>query len=654
MRTYAVAATGLLAVGLAATTLGLGAGGDRAGATDRPGLTPMQQRLLSGTASVRLDALRAHQTLGAAAALDFRPTNVTGCPVNRGADVRVNRECQNLSDPDLAGRGQAQNETSIAQDPRHPRRLIASVNDYRRGDATCGGFVSNDAGSTWHDSTVPTSFTRGDAFGAARQYWEGGGDTSVAFDTKGNGYLSCLVFQRGGPPVTSNPDLSSAFYVFRTSAAAIAQGGASWTFPGRPVAEAPDVAGAGDTLLDKQLLTVDDHVGSPFQDRVYVTWTLFAPDGTAYIFGAFSSDHGESFSAPVLVSGDSPLCTQTFGVPTPNGRCNFNQFSQPFTGPDGTLYVAFANFNNDTAHIPGGEEGEGGEGLTAQEEGDNHNQMLLARSTDGGRTFSPPVKAGDFYDLPDCLTYQNDGAGSACVPEKAPTARSVFRATNYPVGSADPRDPDHVIVTFGSYINRHSNEANGCIPAGFSEETGLNRFEGVKEPGACNNDIVVSESTDGGQTFTGGSADVRTLPSTRPSDRATDQFWQWAEFTPTGRVAVAFYDRAYGDDERTAFSDFTVAGSRDAVTFRTARATTGSMPPPTQFEGQFFGDYSGMTARNRVHPFWMDTRDLGVFSCRDANGAVVQPPSTCTGPSPYADRANDQNVYTRTMPLPLP
>ena len=152
MRTYAVAATGLLAVGLAATTLGLGAGGDRAGATDRPGLTRMQQRLLSGTASVRLDALRAHQTLGAAAALDFRPTNVTGCPVNRGADVRVNRECQNLSDPDLAGRGQAQNETSIAQDPRHPRRR--SRRAVRRGPAPAGRWPRP---PTWPAPATPCS-----------------------------------------------------------------------------------------------------------------------------------------------------------------------------------------------------------------------------------------------------------------------------------------------------------------------------------------------------------------------------------------------------------------------------------------------------------------------------------------------------------------
>ena len=49
---------------------------------------------------------------------------LTGCPVNRGSNVRVNQNCLNLTDPDLQGRGQAQNETAIAQDSGDPRRMV--------------------------------------------------------------------------------------------------------------------------------------------------------------------------------------------------------------------------------------------------------------------------------------------------------------------------------------------------------------------------------------------------------------------------------------------------------------------------------------------------------------------------------------------------
>jgi hypothetical protein len=91
------------------------------------------------------------------------------------------------------------------------------------------------------------------------------------------------------------------------------------------------------------------------------------------------------------------------GVPTPRGRCNENQFSQPFTAPDGTLYVTYANFNN------------------TQTGKDNRNQMFLARSADGGASFSDPVLVGDYYELPDCQATQGQNAGRGCVPEPGST-----------------------------------------------------------------------------------------------------------------------------------------------------------------------------------------------------------------------------------------
>jgi hypothetical protein len=258
-------------------------------------------------------------------------------------------------------------------------------------------------------------------------------------------------------------DASSAIYLYRA------------------VVENPDVEGTSGVLQDKPLLAVDDHRGSPFRDRVYVTWTEFASDGTAYIWSRTSSDYGESFAPRVLVSGASPACTNTFDLPTPNGPCNENQFSNPFVGPDGDLYVAFANYNS-AAEPPGPEEDQPAAGDRAaaqdpeqpgEDEGENAYQVLLARSTDGGASFGAPVKVSDFNDLPDCETYQDGaGAGSSCVPEKGASANSFFRATNYPAGAVDPTNPDRVVVTFGSYINRHSNEDNGCVPAGFSEDTG--------------------------------------------------------------------------------------------------------------------------------------------------------------------------------------
>jgi hypothetical protein len=656
MRRFLVPALALASFGTAAALAGLGSGGatTTARATALGGLTPIQQRLVSGFArdAIEQGAGPAPNARGQQPAQALQRSLLTGCPVDRGANVRINQDCLNLSDPDLQGRGQAQNETAIAQDPRDPRRMVAASNDYRRGDSNCYSYHSGDGGRSWQDSTPPMGFTRGTGFGGvARQYWQAGGDTSVAWDTKGNAYLSCLMFMRGPAPISNNPDQSSAFYVFRSTGS----GGASWNFPARPVAELNDVAGAGNALLDKQYMTIDDQRGSPFQDRIYVTWTSFAADGTAYIYEAYSGDYGESFSAPKLVSTASALCSNSLGGPTPQGPCNANQFSQPFTGPDGALYVVWDNYNV-TGLRPGeGDDGSGDRTAAPPVGVDNRGQVLLAKSTDGGNSFSPPVKVADYYDLPDCQTYQGKSPFVACVPEKGETANSYFRAANYPSAAVNPRDPREIDVTFGSYINSHSNERlrNPCVPQGYNPETFQPLYTGVKTAGACNNDIVVSRSTNGGRSFSGGSTDVRSLPAARDGDAQADQFWQWAAFDTRGRLAVSFYDRAYGNDEQTGFSDVSLSGTRDGSSFGTTRVTTSSMPPATQFGGGFFGDYSGLTADDVAHPAWMDTRDPNLLACRDSAGNVTQPPSVCTAAAPNAAQANDQNLYTQSLSIPL-
>ena len=307
-------------------------------------------------------------------------------------------------------------------------------------------------------------------------------------------------------------------------------------------------------LEDKALMAVDDNLRSPFRDRIYVTWTEFAADGTAYIYEVHSYDYGETFSNRVLVSKDSPDCTNTFGAATTQGRCNANQFSDPFVGPDGALYVAYNNFNNQPTS------------------GTNNNyQVLLSKSTDGGQTFSAPVKVSNYYDLPDCDTYQGDGAdpGRACVPEKGSSTISDFRATNYPSGQVDPHNASKVTVAFGSYINPDSNESNGCTPTGFSPDSGNPTYDGVKTAGGCANKIMLAVSKDAGASFATSSDPRQGLVVTQSRAQAkTDQFWQWSAFTRNGQLAVDYYDRQYGHDETTGSSDFSLSGSSDLVALR--------------------------------------------------------------------------------------
>jgi hypothetical protein len=640
---FTVAATVLALVAL---PLAVSPGGSPARATTGMSydkLSPMQKRLLSGAGTLAMTDLKNNASSGNT--YTPRGNGDKGCRDNIGSNIKVSTACQNITDADLAGRGQAQNGTSVAYDPNDPNVLVATANDYRDGDSDCDTYHSSDGGRTWQDSTPPTEFTRGQVqnanlpnFGTFREYWQAASNATVAFDTKGNAYMTCLMFNRG-QPVAPGIDISSAILVYRSTG----NGGASWNFPGRYVRASVDTQGTAiPPFLDWHELTVDNHVGSPYQDRIYVTWTEFASTGTTFIYESYSADYGETFSPPVLVSKDSPLCTKDYGLTHVSStgelsNCTEDQLGEPFTGQDGNLYVAYQNFNNSNASDPS----------------DNRNQIFLSKSVDGGATFLPAVKATDFYDLPDCATYQNGASpGRACVPEKGDTTNSYFRAYNYPVGAVDPHDPSRVVVAEGSYINQHSNESTGCIPTGFNEVR-LTLYTGVKTPGACNNDIMLSVSNDAGASFTGTTTDPRDMPvvTTAPEQATTDQFWPWLAYTPSGKLAISYFDRQYGNDENTGFSDVSLSGSTDLTHFGITRVTSSSMPPPTQFAGTYAGDYSGMAAPDKAISVWTDTRDPALFLC-PGTGTPGHAPQLCTSSASNAAVANDELLRAASVGVP--
>jgi hypothetical protein len=536
------------------------------------------------------NSVAAAQRAGAAAteADALEPNDDTlGCSDRDGSNVRANQECTNTSRVDLLGRGQSQNETVAAVNPNDPDNVLFGQNDYRNGDGSCGFDYSFDGGKELGDGLLPESFTA-PGFLAPRHYWDASGDPVVAFDSSGYAYYACLQFNRG---VTS--DLGgdhSGIFVYRS-----ANGGASWTFPGDPVVVDDGLGDVG--LNDKEWMIVDTSSESAFQDRVYVTWSRYNADFSAAVINeSHSSDHGVTWSEPQEISGfDADLCPVTFSG-APAGTCDANQFSNVFTAPNGDAYVAFQNFNNAVA-----------------DDGDNHNQVLIVKSTDGGETWSGPVKVADFNDLPDCFTYTGQDAFRACVPTAPLSGTSIFRATNYPSGAAT--DDSTVVIDFGSYINPHSNPTLGnCTPDGFSADTGLNLYVGVGEPGGCNNDILRSVSTDGGLTFTGTTTAPAELPAViKDGTIPTDQFWQWSAKSPkTGQVVVAFYDRQYGDCQASGCMDITLRRSNGSF----VRVTSDSMPPPNDFPAPngfstFFGDYMGLAVGSDgiAHPVWTDSRN---------------------------------------------
>ena len=577
-------------------------------ATGGPNL-PKFLKPISGTVSV--DAL-ATSAAGARAQLQvsaaaIAPTTTSGgCADHSATNYRANQECTNQSAPGFLGRASSQNETAVAVNPTNANNVIISQNDYRNGDGACGVDFSLDGGTHWGSGLVPMNFGRG-FMGAARHYWTSGGDTSVAFDSSGEAYLMCQVFVRPFPTNDEGDHVpvagSSAFEIFRSS-----DGGASWSFPGNYVVSTAGAVNGGLGLLDKEYMTIDTTPGSPYEDRIYVAWANYPADfSEAPIYFAYSSDHGVTWHQTGEISGFSAsLCPISFAG-RPAGTCNNSQFADPFVAPNGDVYVAFVNGDNCAGALSG----------CPGPSGDNHSQILIVKSTDGGNSFGNPVKVGDYNELPDCLTYTGQDAFRSCVPTAPLSTKSIFRAANYPSGVAVTNQT--IVVDYASYINAHSNPSNPtgggkCRPDGYSSTTALPLYTGVGVVNGCNNDIVISASTNGGASFSGTTADVASLP-TRNDEGAqlADQWFQWSAKTPSGAVVASYYDRQYGNDMSTGNMDFTLAKPSGFV-----RVTDASMPPANDFPASgsvtystFMGDYTGLAVGSdgKAHPAWEDTRN---------------------------------------------
>ena len=187
-----------------------------------------------------------------------------------------------------------------------------------------------------------------------------------------------------------------------------------------------------------------------------------------------------------------------------------------------------------------------------------------------------------------------------------------------------------MIIDFGSYINKNSQESGGCAPSGFSA-FGNPTYSGATT--VCNNQILRATSTNGGATF--GSTDPRLLPTVATQKKVADEYWQWTGFTSAGVAVGGFVtDRQYGSDETSGASDDSAAWAAHVL-----RVTTVSLPPPSEFAGVFNGDYNTLAVSgSTAHFTWSDTRNPGVTSCPGNVDAI------CTF-------GNDEDDYTASVVL---
>ena len=460
-----------------------------------------------------------------------------------------------------AGCGAPQNEPNVAVNPHNPKNLVGGSNDWdvfssrdNKYDGAGMAYTTFDGGQTWTDVQLPHLTLQTSATGLLSAM-DTPSDPSVAFGPHNAVYYANIDYSRTDDP--------NAIVV-----SASRDGGLTWGEPSVVIADGVDATGHAlptDYFNDKDWIAVDQRTGA-----VYVTWTRWGPTGSP-IVSSVSHDGGVTWSAPVTVSP-----ANIAGEVTP-----FSQGSIPQVGPDGTLYVAYELAVCQTLNC---------------DQPTDHDVIAVARSKDGGRTFTNVVAGpdDDFPPSPDLewmgLTGENFGVNS------------------FPSFAVDPQD--------GQMYLAWADDRNGQLDAsGNSIQT--------------NGDVFVISSGNGKDW----SAPIRLGTS------ADDFFPAVAAYD--GHVAMSFYTRAY-DPNGIGLDVAYVAGGRGALKKnKVIRITTQSENPQVQFvelgavtgnvlQGFFIGDYTAaaLGSDGVFHPDWTDFRG--------------KPGTTLP----------NQDIYTQAIPLP--
>jgi hypothetical protein len=339
---------------------------------------------------------------------------------------------------DTTSERRQQPEPTVAISPLYPRIIVAGAQDFRRalelevacfGNRWNGFYRSTNGGNTWTNSLIPgfcTDSTQGagseqpvesEMFGLSTNT-----DPVAVFDTFGNLFYSHIAFN-DNPFVTTPPSNSGVLYVsiFRDHGATYAK---TIKVPsGSGLRQAPFEIGPGifSNFDDKQWMTVDTTDGSPFEGRVYVTWTKFSAQGgqsSIWLSHCGGDGPGEEECDDVFSDGE------VVNTPVAGGLV---QESFPAAGPDGELYIAFLQF-------------QGGFGSTLP-----HSGIWILKSTDGGETFTQQQVA-EIQQIPSPIPPTN--------PNAAPSANDGFNSfrTGTTPGVA-VTDDGKVHLVWGEWVN---------------------------------------------------------------------------------------------------------------------------------------------------------------------------------------------------------
>jgi len=542
-----------------------------------------------------------------------------------GTDAAI-AACSDFGTGTTAGGHRQQNEPAVAIDPLEPSFVVAASNDYCTvpvfADAWEGVYTSN-GGATWTDSLLPGYPVDTSPEGQASPLYKrdtAAGDPILDWDNQNHLFVGGIAFNRTvttGATFRTNANVYAATYTRDPSAPTgikylrtviVGPGTPSAFFEGR--------------FNDKPSLKVDDWstLTSPFAGNVYMSWTLFPGVGQDQILFSRSTDAGQTFSKPIIISKNVPNAQGSDIAVTPNGN----------------VYVVWRQFGF----------------LGAKDDA-----IMFVKSTDGGKTFSNPAPVVDpivGYDRAD--QYVTDGSARDCgsLSFLCVSGFTFHREDSLPQATADQNG--NVYATW-EQVSPVASNGDTYVPDGQSQ-------------------IVVSKSVDGGANWT--------PATTVDPQASGHQWWPNLEFDQTTNTLVLAYfdsreDTSYspyrppgnlaggtsvcgapiGSVVCDVLNTFVATSTDGAATWTSTKfSSVGHQPEYEMFGGRtvpFHGDYIWVDADGgNVFAVWTDNRDVvpgadprespgdgfDVLQCR------VQQPDGSFGPDtcPNAGGLN-QNIY---------
>lgn len=360
-----------------------------------------------------------------------------------------------------------QTEPHMAVDPTDPDHLVMGTIDYNMG-SVMSVYVSWDAGESW-DGPNQILYFRDDISGA--------GDPVVAFDRDGNVFISMISI---GVRDFVLGSISSQVAVLNMAVAKSYDGGLTWTEPQLAASGAVSTVSNIDAEgkergtittvdLDKPWLTTGPNPDDPDQDIIYLSYTEFEQTSSVLYADelAFLSNPFLGTQIKVVASKDGG---QTWSAPTPVSEQVFAGFSLAAPGQD-TAQQQTGEGTFSSRVVQGSQVAVLSDGRLAicwYDSTDDGNDTGLAivgyaTSADGATTFTRPVAAGSYREVPYRLRTAN------------------FRYGALPSMAAGPNGEVYIVQGARSY-----------------------------EDPADDSDVILFRSLDGGDTWIPGCRSIRT------------------------------------------------------------------------------------------------------------------------------------------------